>query len=140
MLVALEQARAVAWDAALALDDPEAEGRHLAVMAAGAVALDAFARIAKDCIQVLGGIGFTWEHDAHLYLRRAMALRQLLGGGGPWRADVGAATRSAGERRHLTLDLPAGGRVDPRRDRGDRRRDRRRARRRSDARGSPTPG
>ena len=35
---------------------------------------------AKDCIQVLGGIGFTWEHDAHLYLRRALALRQLLGG------------------------------------------------------------
>ena len=35
---------------------------------------------------MLGGIGFTWEHDAHLYLRRAMALRQLLGGGGRWRA------------------------------------------------------
>ena len=30
-------------------------------------------RVAKDCIQLLGGIGFTWEHDAHLYLRRAMA-------------------------------------------------------------------
>ncbi|MET0901620.1 MAG: acyl-CoA dehydrogenase [Acidimicrobiales bacterium] len=105
MLVALEQTRAVAWDAALALDDPDADGRHLSVMAAGAVALDAFARIAKDCIQVLGGIGFTWEHDAHLYLRRAMALRQLLGGGGRWRAAAaqGALT---GQRRHLTLDLP----------------------------------
>ena len=65
-------------------------------MAAGAVALDAFAQIAKDCIQVLGGIGFTWEHDAHLYLRRAMALRQLLGGGGRWRAAAAAATRSPG--------------------------------------------
>jgi alkylation response protein AidB-like acyl-CoA dehydrogenase len=105
MLVALEQARAVAWDAALALDEPEAAGRELAVLAAGAVALDAFAKIAKDCIQVLGGIGFTWEHDAHLYLRRAIALRQLLGGGGPSRAGV-ARHALAGERRHLTLDLP----------------------------------
>ena len=42
--------------------------------------LDAAVDNAKDCIQVLGGIGFTWEHDAHLYLRRALALRQLLGG------------------------------------------------------------
>jgi alkylation response protein AidB-like acyl-CoA dehydrogenase len=105
MLVALEQARAVAWDAALALDDPDAEGRHLSVMTAGALALDAFARIAKDCIQVLGGIGFTWEHDAHLYLRRAMALRQLLGGGARWRAAA-AHDALAGQRRHLALDLP----------------------------------
>ncbi len=46
---------------------------------------------------MLGGIGFTWEHDAHLYLRRAMALRQLLGGGGPWRAAAarGRAGRAA---------------------------------------------
>ena len=44
------------------------------------IALDAFVEVAKDCIQVLGGIGFTWEHDAHLYLRRAVALRQLFGG------------------------------------------------------------
>jgi alkylation response protein AidB-like acyl-CoA dehydrogenase len=41
------------------------------------VAVDAVEN-AKDCIQVLGGIGFTWEHDAHLYLRRALTLRQLL--------------------------------------------------------------
>jgi alkylation response protein AidB-like acyl-CoA dehydrogenase len=74
-------------------------------MAAGALALDAFADIAKDCIQVLGGIGFTWEHDAHLYLRRAMAMRQLLGGGRPWR-EASAKAALAGARRHLTLDLP----------------------------------
>ena len=43
---------------------------------------------------MLGGIGFTWEHDAHLYLRRAMALRQLLGGG----ATV-ASRRRAGRAR-----------------------------------------
>jgi alkylation response protein AidB-like acyl-CoA dehydrogenase len=107
MLVALEQARALAWDAARALDgDPGAPGATLAAAAAGAVALDAFAATAKGCIQVLGGIGFTWEHDAHRYLRRAMALRQLLGGGARWRE---AAARAAldGARRPLALHLPA---------------------------------
>ena len=43
---------------------------------AGAVAFDGAVRVAKDCIQVLGGIGFTFEHDAHLYLRRAIAPAQ----------------------------------------------------------------
>ena len=40
---------------------------------------------------MLGGIGFTWEHDAHLYLRRALALRQLLGGTARWRDRTAAA-------------------------------------------------
>jgi 3-oxochol-4-en-24-oyl-CoA dehydrogenase len=106
MLVRLEQVRALAWDAAAALDGPDPGGPEaaLAVAAAGAVAFDAYAAVAKDCIQVLGGIGFTWEHDAHLYLRRALALRQLFGTGA-WRA---AAARGAlgGARRRLALDLP----------------------------------
>jgi alkylation response protein AidB-like acyl-CoA dehydrogenase len=107
MLVRLEQARSVAWDAAAALDgdDPWGPSAQLAVAAAGAIALDAFVETAKDCIQVLGGIGFTWEHDAHLYLRRAVALRQLLGGPGPWRRRIATAALG-GARRHLTLDLP----------------------------------
>jgi alkylation response protein AidB-like acyl-CoA dehydrogenase len=108
MLVGLEQARAVAWDAAAALDgDPGGDDTALAVAAAGAVAFEAYAAAAKDCIQVLGGIGFTWEHDAHLYLRRALALRQLFGGAGPWRAAAARAAL-AGVRRHLAVDLPAG--------------------------------
>jgi alkylation response protein AidB-like acyl-CoA dehydrogenase len=103
MLVHLEQIRAVAWDAALALDEG-ADDSGLAVDAAGAVALDAYVEIAKDCIQVLGGIGFTWEHDAHLYLRRATSVRQLLPS---WRHREHVAQRAlAGERRHLSLDLP----------------------------------
>ncbi len=111
MLVAVEQARSAAWDAALALDGaaghdatPAAEVA-LSAAAAGAIAPDAFATVAKDCIQVLGGIGFTWEHDAHLYLRRAIALRQLLGGPSPFRSKVAAAA-VAGTRRQLTLALP----------------------------------
>ncbi|HKE75145.1 MAG TPA: acyl-CoA dehydrogenase [Acidimicrobiales bacterium] len=107
MLVQLEQARALAADAAAALDGPDPDGPEaaLAVAAAGAVAFEAFATVAKDCIQVLGGIGFTWEHDAHLYLRRALALRQLFGGAGPWRAAAARAAL-AGARRRLALDLP----------------------------------
>ncbi|MEZ5179808.1 MAG: acyl-CoA dehydrogenase [Acidimicrobiales bacterium] len=107
MLVRLEAARAAVWDAAAALDGPDPWGpsAQVAVATAGALALDAFVDDAKDCIQVLGGIGFTWEHDAHLYLRRAVALRQLFGGHRRWRAAL-ARRALAGTRRHLTLDLP----------------------------------
>jgi alkylation response protein AidB-like acyl-CoA dehydrogenase len=101
MLCRAETAAALAWDAARAAD--EAPGEHpLAAASAAALALDAAVDNAKDCIQVLGGIGFTWEHDAHLYLRRAVALRQLLGGGAGWRARAGQLAL-AGARRRLRL-------------------------------------
>ena len=103
MLCRAERAAALAWDAARAAD--EARGEHpLAAAAAAAVALDAAVDNAKDCIQVLGGIGFTWEHDAHLYLRRALALRQLLGGSALWRARA-AALALAGARRRLGVSV-----------------------------------
>ena len=105
MLCRAESAAAVAWDAARAAD--EAPDEHpLAAAAAAALALDAAVDNAKDCIQVLGGIGFTWEHDAHLYLRRALVLRQLLGGSAAWRARAGQLALG-GARRHLAL--PPGG-------------------------------
>lgn len=75
----------------------------IAAAIAAAIALDAAVDTAKDCVQVLGGIGFTWEHDAHLYLRRAVALRQLLGGSTRWRARVTELTR-AGRRRTTGAD------------------------------------
>ncbi|MEU5760598.1 acyl-CoA dehydrogenase family protein [Nocardia sp. NPDC047648] len=92
MLCRTELIRAVAADAAAAVDDGGAE-LPIAAAIAAAIALDAAVETAKDCIQVLGGIGFTWEHDAHLYLRRATALRQLLGGSARWRARVTELTR-----------------------------------------------
>jgi alkylation response protein AidB-like acyl-CoA dehydrogenase len=107
MLVATEMVRAVAWDAALALDGDDPDEAALSATLAGAVAPDAFCRVAKDCIQVLGGIGFTWEHDAHRYLRRAMSLRQLIGGTTRWRAEA-AGRALAGTRRHLRIELPSG--------------------------------
>jgi alkylation response protein AidB-like acyl-CoA dehydrogenase len=90
-----ERAAALAWGAARDADEAPAE-HPLAAAAAAALALDDAVDNAKDCIQVLGGIGFTWEHDAHLYLRRALALRQLLGGSPTWRtrtARLGAAAQ-----------------------------------------------
>uniref|UniRef100_UPI0035A227C7 acyl-CoA dehydrogenase family protein n=1 Tax=Nocardia amamiensis TaxID=404578 RepID=UPI0035A227C7 len=92
MLCRTELIRAVAGDTAAAVDEGGAE-LPIAAAIAAAIALDAAVDTAKDCIQVLGGIGFTWEHDAHLYLRRAVALRQLLGGSARWRARVTELTR-----------------------------------------------
>ncbi|WP_170318895.1 acyl-CoA dehydrogenase family protein [Allorhizocola rhizosphaerae] len=103
MLCRSEQAAAVAWDAARAVDEAPHE-LPLAAAVAAAVAVDAAVENAKDCIQVLGGIGFTWEHDAHLYLRRALALRQMLGTG--WRRRA-ASLAKGGMRRTLAMP-PAG--------------------------------
>nr|WP_296772841.1 acyl-CoA dehydrogenase [Rhodococcus sp. (in: high G+C Gram-positive bacteria)] len=105
MLCRAEKARAAAWDAAVAADSAPEEFSLSAAVAAS-IALDAAVDNAKDCIQVLGGIGFTWEHDAHLYLRRALALRQLHGGSASWRERVADRTR-AGVRRTLHVDLGA---------------------------------
>ncbi len=100
MLCRLEQASALAWDATRAV---EGDQRPLAAAVTAAAGLDAAVENAKACIQVLGGIGFTWEHDAHLYLRRALALRQWLGGSARWRRRV-AELALAGGRRRLELD------------------------------------
>ncbi|MBO0512293.1 acyl-CoA dehydrogenase [Streptomyces beijiangensis] len=104
MLVRVEQARALAWDAARAAGDA-AGARGLAAALAAGTALDAAYSCAKDCIQVLGGIGFTWEHDAHLYLRRAVVARQLLGAGDAWRLRA-VRLAAEGARRELRLELP----------------------------------
>jgi 3-oxochol-4-en-24-oyl-CoA dehydrogenase len=102
MLGRVELARAATWDAARVAD--KADVGDLTAASAASLALDAAFTNAKDCIQVLGGIGFTWEHDAHLYLKRASALRSLVGPSSAWRVQ---AARSAlgGSRRQLTVDL-----------------------------------
>ncbi len=104
-----ERAAALAWAAARAADEAPAQyplAEHpLAAAAAAALALDDAVENAKDCIQVLGGIGFTWEPDAHLYLRRALALRQLLGGSRGWRTR--AAALAAAAARHVPAAQPA---------------------------------
>lgn len=105
MLVRTEQARACAWDAARAQDRADPAEATLVAAVAGAVAVEAGFSTAKDCIDTLGGIGFTWEHDAGLYLRRAQTLRIVLGPTDVWNRRVGALTVD-GHRRTLGVDLP----------------------------------
>ncbi|NEK59862.1 acyl-CoA dehydrogenase [Geodermatophilus sabuli] len=76
--VGVDQLRSLVWWAAWAADAAPGE-LPLAAAAAKAYAAEAFERAAETCIQVHGGIGFTWEHDAHLYWRRAKVDRLLLG-------------------------------------------------------------
>jgi len=78
MFVLVESARSAAYHAAWTADHDPA-GLAAAAATAAAYCGDAFHRCAGDTIQVHGGIGFTWEHDAHLYWKRARADRALLG-------------------------------------------------------------
>jgi alkylation response protein AidB-like acyl-CoA dehydrogenase len=106
LLCVLEQMTAATWDAAVAAAGGDPQQAALSAATAGGLALDGGVRAAKDAIQVLGGMGFTWEHDAHLHLRRAATLRQLLGGSGRWRESV-AGLALGGVRRSLGIELPA---------------------------------
>jgi alkylation response protein AidB-like acyl-CoA dehydrogenase len=103
MLVASESATAAVWDASRAASEDEEQFRLSAAVAA-AHAFRAYARNAELNIQVHGGIGFTWEHDAHLHLRRALVTSSLFGGDAP-AADVFDRTASGGIREN-SLDLP----------------------------------
>jgi len=103
MLVDTELAVAATWDAARA-DGAEAE--IAATMAAGH-ALIAYQRVALQNVQVHGGIGYTWEHDAHLYIRRATVLQTFAGDQDALRDRVIALQRD-GVRRRQSVDLPEG--------------------------------
>ena len=103
MLVHAELATAAAWDAARA--EELGVQFDFASAVAAAQAIPAFLSSAQLSIQVHGGIGYTWEHDAHLYLRRAGALMALFGPIGDARADVTRHTL-AGVRRDYRVSLP----------------------------------
>jgi hypothetical protein len=103
MLVAAELATATAWDAARASAQG---GEQFSYAAAAAAALGGHAATgnAQMCIQVHGGIGFTWEHDAHLFLRRGAAISAIID------AEAAASQLTdlvrAGVRRSRSIDLP----------------------------------
>ena len=128
MLTAVEQAAATVWDAARTPPDavPDAEPdetpgetgaqtpagrqpagrqREFAASVTAVVAIDAAVSCSHECIQVLGGIGYTWEHEAHLYYRRAMSLRALLGPSDEWARRV-AKLAMSGTRRPVNVELP----------------------------------
>ncbi|KMO81753.1 acyl-CoA dehydrogenase [Mycolicibacterium obuense] len=104
MLLRSEQASVAAADAARAAGESDDQQLSIAAALAASVGIEAATANAKDCIQVLGGIGITWEHDAHLYLRRAYGIGQFLGGRSHWLRRVAALTQQ-GVRRDLHIDL-----------------------------------
>ncbi|MDP2014660.1 MAG: acyl-CoA dehydrogenase, partial [Actinomycetota bacterium] len=77
MIIQTEMATALAWDAARTGADPE--HGPMAAASAAALSLPAFEFNARKNIQIHGGIGFTWEHDAHIYFKRSAALAVMFG-------------------------------------------------------------
>ena len=104
MLCRAEQVAVAAADAARAASDGDQRQLSIAAAIAAGIGIEAAKANAKDCIQVLGGIGITWEHDAHLYLRRAYGIGQFLGGSARWLRRTAELTQ-AGVRRNLSIDL-----------------------------------
>ncbi len=103
MLVAAEEATAAVWDAARAAAAGGDQFSYAAAIAA-ALAIPAAVHNAQLNIQVHGGIGFTWEHDAHLYLRRAAAIEAIVDAEAA-AVDVTGLVRR-GVRRAAAIDLP----------------------------------
>lgn len=89
MLLRVEHAKSAAYHAARVADDPDE--LMIAAPLAGTVCSDAYLWVAGETIQIHGGIGFTWEHDAHMYLKRAKSSSLLLGDPRHHRARLGDA-------------------------------------------------
>jgi alkylation response protein AidB-like acyl-CoA dehydrogenase len=111
MMADTERAAAAVWDAARAVDeagqnnwDTEASAVEFAASVAATLAPAAALRCTQDCIQVHGGIGFTWEHDTNVYYRRAIILAACFGRRSDYPQRVVDTATSTGMR-ELDLDL-----------------------------------
>jgi alkylation response protein AidB-like acyl-CoA dehydrogenase len=98
LLVLLEAARAAARFAALAVADHRND-RDEAVAVAGSFVREAFAHLCGESLQLCGGVGFTWEHDVHLFLRRAKT-DQVLFGDPAWHRERLVSIIEAVEEQH----------------------------------------
>ena len=87
MMIEIEQARSAVYWAACALDEG-ADEAQMALHSAKAFCADTFFLCAGNMIQLHGGIGFTWEHDAHLFFKRARSIQTLLMDGDYHREQV----------------------------------------------------
>jgi 3-oxochol-4-en-24-oyl-CoA dehydrogenase len=114
MIADTERATAAVWDAARALDemreasekggDTEGPGVEFAAAVAATLAPAAAQRCTQDCIQVHGGIGFTWEHDTGVYYRRALMLAACFGRGSEYPQRVVDTATTTGMR-PVNIDL-----------------------------------
>ncbi|MEB3984382.1 acyl-CoA dehydrogenase [Mycobacterium sp. 663a-19] len=105
MVADTERATAAVWDAARAIDeaaendwDTTASRAEFAVAVAATLAPAAAQRCTQDCIQVHGGIGFTWEHDTNVYYRRAVMLAACFGRGSEYPQKVVDTATTTGMR------------------------------------------
>ncbi|MEZ0365445.1 acyl-CoA dehydrogenase [Mycobacterium sp. pUA109] len=111
MIADTERATAAVWDAARAIDEARENNWDLgdsamefAAAVAATLAPAAAQRCAQDCIQVHGGIGFTWEHDTNIYYRRALILAASFGRHAEYPQRVVDTATSTGMRR-VDIDL-----------------------------------
>jgi alkylation response protein AidB-like acyl-CoA dehydrogenase len=94
MLVLVESARSAGLAAATAAVTGDEELEHVAAVAA-LTCSDAYTWVTAQTVQLHGGIGFTWEHDAHLYFKRARASALLLGTAGELAGLIGQQLETA---------------------------------------------
>ncbi len=88
MLVDVEGSRSLLYYAIWAQEEEEPETAALAASAAKAFSSDAFRNVSTAGIQIMGGIGCTWEHDMHIYLKRAKSNQVALGDSAFHREEV----------------------------------------------------
>ena len=79
MFVEVESARSILYYAAWAQDHEDPKTAEIAASVAKAYCSDVYRNTSASCLQVLGGTGFSWEHDVHLYIKRAKANEVALG-------------------------------------------------------------
>jgi alkylation response protein AidB-like acyl-CoA dehydrogenase len=84
------------WASDAFADADQSEERHLAALRAKAFAAR-LATVADMAIQVFGGIGYTWEHDAHLYFKRLLSWSAFLGGSDRYLTELGARLAKRGQ-------------------------------------------
>jgi alkylation response protein AidB-like acyl-CoA dehydrogenase len=108
MIAETERATAAVWDASRAIDEfhggAEDSRYEFAAAVAGTLAPVAAQHCAQECIQVHGGIGFTWEHDTNVYYRRALVLAAAFGRAADYPQLVVDTATSTGLRK-LDIDL-----------------------------------
>lgn len=97
MFETVELARGGVIHALWATDNADPDERHLAALRAKAFA-GRLATVGDTAIQVFGGIGYTWEHDAHLYLKRLLGWSAFLGGSDRYLVELGARLAKRGGR------------------------------------------
>lgn len=102
LLVGSELATAAAWDAVRAVDEP-LDQHQIAAAGAATIAISPMPDLVLDALTMFGAIGFTWEHDLHLYWRRAISLAASIGPANRWARRLGEITCT--QQRDMSVDL-----------------------------------